>query len=266
LGGHSFITQLGSDSAAGQATQIAIVEACLQDGICWFDTTYQPERIALGKALAALGRRDEATVLAWNFFTDFGADGKVGGPEAYQPYHIELMLEQLQSDHIDVLIVHSVPDEAENRRQEALALDWQSKGYVRALGTWHPGLDAASKYGRTSPYRYMVRPYNVTTRDAAPVFALCKKLGWQTLACSPFVRGWELDRLVEKASARTGVQADTKARVADLMLRYALFQPNVDRLIVAIRRVEWVAANVASYHRGPLTAEERDLLASLYGS
>lgn len=251
LGGHSFISQLGSDPLASERTQIEIVEACLDNGICWFDTTYQPERIALGRALKALGRRHQAKIIAWNFFADFGPGDEVGGPSTYQPHHIDLMLEQLETDYIDRLVVHAMGDEEENRRQEALAQTWQAKGYVGSLGVWHPGQDALEQYGTRNPYSFMVRPYSVTTPDAAPAFAACKQLGWENLACSPFKRGWEVDRLVERAGPAS------RARLVDHMLRYSVFQPNVDRLIVAMRKTDWVRANVDSYQRGPLAADER---------
>ena len=67
LGGHSFISQLGNDPEASEEEQIAIVEACLDAGIHRFDTTYQPERRALGRMPEALGRRHEAEIYAWNF-------------------------------------------------------------------------------------------------------------------------------------------------------------------------------------------------------
>jgi aryl-alcohol dehydrogenase-like predicted oxidoreductase len=121
-------------------------------------------------------------------------------------------------------------------------------------------------YKDNNPYRFMVRPYNITTKDVAPVFAVCKRLGWENYACSPFVRGWELDRMVQTAKAQFGDQPRLKEKMADLMLRYSLFQPNVDRLIVAIRRVEWVSRNVSSYHKGPLTEEERTWLENIWAT
>lgn len=257
LGGHSFIAQLGNDLPAAEKAQAEIVGACLDHGIRWFDTTYQPERVALGRALKRLGRRDEATLIAWNFFKDFGPGEEVGGPSYYQPHHIDAMLEQLQVDRIDCLVVHPLSDPDQNHRQEELAAAWQARGYVGQLGTWHPGPDAEAVYGLGNPYRFMVRPYNVTTGDAAPAFAAAKRLGWQTLACSPFVRGWELDRLAQNAMRMgQGSQDDVRARLADHMLRYSLFQPDVDRLIVSIRRLEWVTANAASANAGPLSNEE----------
>lgn len=257
LGGHSFIKQLGSDSLADQDLQIEIVESCLDNGITWFDTTYQPERIALGKALSQLGRRDEATIMAWNFFTDFDPDGDVGGADYYQSYHIDLMLQQLKTDYIDCLVVHGLGDKELNIRQEKLAIVWQQKGYVGQLGTWAPPANAQEAFREGNPYSFMVRPYNITTADAAPVFAACKELDWENYACSPFVRGWELDRLVENAlGIYGGSEPETRIKAADIMLRYSMFRPNVDRLIVAMRRPQWVERNIQSYLKGNLNMEE----------
>jgi hypothetical protein len=80
----------------------------LDNGIVRFDTTCSPERVALGRALAALGRRDEATIFAWNFFDHFRPDDPVGGPGPYRAEHLQIMLDELQTDRIDVLIGHPV--------------------------------------------------------------------------------------------------------------------------------------------------------------
>ena len=51
--------------------------------------------------------------------------------------------------------------------------------------------------------------------------------------------------------------------LADLMLRFTLFHPGVDRVIVAIRNPDWIRRNLESVSRGPLTAEEHGLLRML---
>jgi aryl-alcohol dehydrogenase-like predicted oxidoreductase len=258
LGGHSFIAQLGNDPPAAAREQREIVESCLDHGITWFDTTYQPERIALGEALQALGRRNEATILAWNFFTDFRPGDPVGKPEYYRPRHIEVILEQLRTTWVDGLVVVALDDPEENRRQRELLIDWRRRGYVRSLGLWASDRATVLSQGTDTPFAFGVGPFNVTTRDAASVFAACKKSGWQTLATSPFVRGWELDRMTAAAAAGgCGAPEALRPRLADLMLRFSLFQPDVDRVIVGMRRLEWVARNLESVSRGPLTTEER---------
>jgi hypothetical protein len=245
LGGHSFIAQLGSDPAPDEKTQDAIVSACLDSGITVFDTTYQPERVALGSALKRLGRRSEAELIAWNFFVSFGPNDPVSGHHAYEKQHLEQMLREFQTDHIEHLVVHPVTDKSEQARQEALAIEWLQSGVVGRLGTWMPGLDS-----ERGPYEFAVAPCNVTTtEDATGRFSIYKTIGWETIATSPFVRGWEL----EKRIASLG---ESKSEVADKMLRFSAFFPNVDRLIVSMRHPEWVAANCQSIARGPLSPSE----------
>lgn len=260
LGGHSFISQLGNDPMSAPDAQIRIVEECLNQGITWFDTTYLPERIALGRALKALGRRAEATIIAWNFFVDFTPGQEIGGADYYQPHHIEQMLEELQTDVIDCLVVHLLSDSDRNAQQESLALEWQAKGYVKQLGTWHPDIDSLSSQDNAEwrrRYSFMVRPYNITTRDVATVFAAAKLTGWKTLACSPYVRGWELDKLVLNAQKLEPGDEDTlRERLADHLLRYSLYQRHVDMLIVSMRRPEWVLRNAESVRRGELMYRE----------
>lgn len=256
LGGHSFIQQLGNEPRPSETEQVNLVQFCLDHGICWFDTTYQPERIALGRVMTRLGRRAEATIIAWNFFVDFDDTGEVGGPSYYQPHHIEMILEQLQTNWVDCLVVHDLEDPTENQRQLSLAQEWQAKGYVKRLGTWYPPINADIIY-QDNPFSFMVRPYNLTTPDAAPAFAASKTLHWENLACSPFVRGWELDKLVQRAQKLHGIsEGEARSRTADILLRYSMYQPNVDRLIIAVRKKEWVERNIISLTRGPLQQDE----------
>jgi aryl-alcohol dehydrogenase-like predicted oxidoreductase len=267
LGGHTFITQLGNDPQPSEETQCAIVEACLDSGIRWFDTTHRPEREGLGRALKTLGRQDEAVIIGWNFFEDVGTglNDKLDGAAPYKPYHIDEMLEQVQRGWIDYLVVHGVSVGREIRlEQETLAREWQQKGYVRKLGLWEPGTDALAEYGEDNPYEFMVAPLNIA-RDAAEVFHVSKEtMGWETIAVSPFIRGWELDRMVEKAlKVEPGSESNIRAKLADLMLRFTAFHPHVDRTVTAMRRVEWTGANVASYERGPLNDEESSWLDAL---
>jgi hypothetical protein len=49
------------------------------------------------------------------------------------------------------------------------------------------------------------------------------------------------------------------------MLRFSLFQRDVSRVIVAMRKIEWVVRNLESVARGPLTAVEHRWLQRLRG-
>jgi aryl-alcohol dehydrogenase-like predicted oxidoreductase len=263
LGGHSFISQLGNDPPPSAQEQRAIVQSCLDHGIRWFDTTYQPERIALGNALHALARRDEARILAWNFFTDFGPGGQLGQPDSYRPGHIDVILAQLRTAYVDCLVMVPLANRDENQRQVELMIEWQRKGYARTLGLWVDAPAIIEHYRHENPFRFAIRSFSVTTDDAA-AFANCKRCGWETLATSPFVRGWELDRIIVEASARGyGKPEALRPVLADLMLRFSLYQASVDRVIVAMRKLEWVTRNLESVSKGPLTAEEHRWLLRL---
>ncbi|RPI00627.1 MAG: hypothetical protein EHM64_16895 [Ignavibacteriae bacterium] len=252
LGGHSFIGQLGNDPMADFDMQTAIVSACLDSGITTFDTTYQPERMALGKIMERLGRRNEAHIIAWNFFIDFGPGENVGGPESYKPHHIYALLEQLQTNHIDSLVVHGVNDPNEDARQFKLTTQWLNQGLIGRIGIWAPSLGNIDLLKNIPSLTFMVRPYNVLTDEAPPIFTAAKNAGLETIACSPFVRGWQLDKM---AQASGGIMH--KQRIADAMLRYSLHSPSVDRLIVSMRSSELVRMNIESANQGPLTEDAR---------
>jgi aryl-alcohol dehydrogenase-like predicted oxidoreductase len=257
LGGHTFISQLGNDAPATESEQCAIVEACLDRGIRTIDTTYAPERIALGRILESLGRHDEAAIFAWNFFTDFSADAPLPEDERYRPHHIDEILEQLRTTYVDCLVLIPSDVAEENRRQIDLLTDWKRKGLVRDLGLWVREIETALTY-RDAPFRYALRPFNVAEIDGAPVLAACKSSGWETIATSPFNRGWELERI---ASALPGPATSDdgygKEALADLMLRFTVHHPDVDRTIVAMRKPDWVERNLESVARGALTFTEK---------
>ena len=265
LGGHSFINQLGNDPPVSDRDQHRIVEACLDHGVRWFDTTYQPERIALGNVFQAIGRRNEATILAWNFFTDFSPDDQPTGPEYYRPHHINIILEQLRTDHVDCLVAIPLNDAEENKRQKELLIEWRRKGYVRSLGLWIQDPATIERFRHDNPFRFAVRPFNIiTAKEAGPIFAACKTSGWETLATSPFLRGWELDKMIAAGAAQGYGDAETlRPIVADLMLRFVLFQRDIDRVIIGMRKIEWIERNLESVSKGPLTADEHRWLQRL---
>ncbi len=266
LGGHSFIQQLGNDPPASPKEQCEIVAECLDSGVVWFDVTYQPERLALGRALHKLGRHKEARIIAWNFFHGFEAGEEVGGPVYYQPSHLHLMLKQLRTDHIDALVVHPLKDARRNESQLKLARAWQKQGAVGTLGLWGPERNVDKLYTLGNPYAFMVKPYNVTTKDSPVIFEKCRMLAWLNFACSPFVRGWELDSLVKRAMKKDKAgEKEIRQKIADHMLRYSLFQPYVDKLIVAMRKKQWIKKNIQSYWKGKLASPENRWLMGLVG-
>jgi aryl-alcohol dehydrogenase-like predicted oxidoreductase len=202
--------------------------------------------------------------MAWNFFTDFSPDDQPTKPEYYYPNHIDLILEQLCTDYVDGLVAIPLDDPEENQRQVELLIEWQKRGYVRFLGLWIEDSRIIEQYRNDNPFRFAIRPFNVTTAETALIFRACKAAGWETIATSPFKRGWELDKMITAAAARGHGHAEAmRPIVADLMLRFVLFQRDVDRVIIGIRKVEWIESNIESVTKGPLTADEHRRLRRL---
>ncbi len=265
LGGHSFITQLGTDPCPAEAEADALVAACLDQGITHFDTTYRPERIALGASLARLGRRSEARLIAWNFFKTFDATATdPGGPEAYREEDLAGLCADLRTEFIDELVIHRVGDAEADEAQENLALRWQREGRVGRLGAWCPG-PGFSTWPRRAAYAFVVEPCNLFTSAAPARIAAHHAAGAQVYGCSPFVRGWQLDKLVVAAlAAEPGLAVESaRAQVADRLLRHAAFTPHLTGLIVSMRRAAWVAINLGSLTRGPLTPSDHAWLDGL---
>ena len=178
--------------------------------------------------------------------------GAKDGPRLITSSTLEQWKTELRTDRLDWVCVHELGEgqAAQNRAQQDLCASWLAQGEFTRLGIWNPGADAAEKYGDHSPFSFMIRPFNITNGDIA-AFSTCRALGWDCFACSPFVRGWNLDKL----SAVTG-DGVSPARVADHMLRYSLHQTFVGGLVTAARKLEWLDANLQSAKRGPLSADE----------
>jgi hypothetical protein len=137
-------------------------------------------------------------------------------------------------------VVHGVESPAEHARQQELAQEWHASGRVGKLGTWWPSLQA-----ERGPYDLAIYPCNPTVEDTQERFSRYKSVGWETFGTSPFVRGWELEKRVSESGK-------SKEEVAGELLRWAAFHPSVDKLIVSMRRPEWIAANLESLAKGPL--------------
>lgn len=249
LGGHSFIEELGNDQLASFEEQCAIVGACLDNGIHFLDTTYYQEREALGKVLQILGRRNEAKIVAWNFFKLPDQSRQLVGFSPYEPRHIDVMLDELNSDFIDILVIHAHGDERRLRQEIDLAKRWMDDRKVRGVGLGMLQLEHLVSLPEDHAVTHVLAPYNAFNRKAKDVFNMAKMMGLTTIAMSPFVRGWNLDEI-----------GTDKNKAADILLRWITEQQMVDRVIVSMRKREWVLSNLQAVQSGPLTEEESRLL------
>jgi len=263
VGGHSFIAELGNDPAIGFDEQLALVAACLEAGITSFDTTYEPERVALGRVFAELNQRPSAQIIAWNFFVDPYTGDHLVPCRPYQKSDLELLLAQLQSEYIDLMVVHLVGDPRNDARQIDVVRAWKASGRVRTLGIWDPVEVSSQRFGGENAFDFMVFPRNFA-QPSTEVFSAARVRGWRTFATSPFGRGWLLDQLWSAASKQAGAEVGPlRVRLADALLRFSLCHPYVDHLVVGIRKLCWIKQNLLSAGAGPLSDEELQWLRTL---
>ncbi|MBM7565870.1 aldo/keto reductase [Paenibacillus sacheonensis] len=245
LGGHSFIEELGNDPHASFEEQCAIVADCLDNCIALIDTTYYQERVALGHVLKRLGRRDEAKIMAWNFFKQPGREHELVDYTPYEPQHIDLMLEELQTDAIDLLVIHAHDDTAKLLKELVLTQDWVQAGKVKRVALGMARLGHLRQLPAAHPVSAVLAPYNAFHPDAKELFETARSLGMDAIALSPFVRGWKLDEI--------GADKDAAAAI---LLRWVAAEPLVDHVVVSMRKAEWVHANLRAVGEGPLTEAE----------
>ncbi|MFC4779027.1 aldo/keto reductase [Paenibacillus sp. GCM10023252] len=244
LGGHSFYSSLGNEPVPSEQEQLSIVQACLNSGMEWFDTTYAPERIALGRCLQKLGRREEARVAVWNFFTDSTGQSETPAYVRLEEHHLAVMLEELKTDYVDLLVVHAHGDREGLKRELALAETWLNRGKIRGIGIGMCREEHLNDLPTDSPVTAVFTPCNYFHQDALPLFAEAKRRGIHTFALSPFQRGWKLEQ--------SGYDPEA---AAELLLRWITGQPQVDQVIVSMRRSEWIGTNRRAEERGELTSE-----------
>jgi aryl-alcohol dehydrogenase-like predicted oxidoreductase len=241
--------QLGNDPKPALEEQIEIVSTCLDSGIRLFDTTYYQERVALGGILEHLGRRGEARIMAWNFFRQPGREDDLVPHTPYERHHLDIMLEELQTDFIDTLVVHADDGADGQRRELELAQDWMESGKVGSVALGMAKARHLDVLPEGHPISSVLIPYNAFAREAADIFA--KALGMERISLSPFVRGWKLDEIGEDPAEASGI-----------LLRWVASQDLVDHVIVSMRKREWVRANLDAVAGGPLTSGEQVRLRS----
>jgi aryl-alcohol dehydrogenase-like predicted oxidoreductase len=245
LGGHSFIEQLGNDPRASFEEQCALVAECLDNGVTLIDTTYYQERVALGEVLRTLGRRDEAHIMAWNFFKEPGREDDLVPYTPYEPQHLGTMLDELQTDRVDILVIHAHADAQRLAGEMELARGWRDEGKVGTVALGMAELQHLEALPPGHPIEHVLAPYNAFNRGAEGLFRRAGDAGMQRIALSPFIRGWKLDEI-----------GGERRVVSDHLLRWVASQPVVDRVIVSMRKAEYVRRNLAAVAKGPLTPEE----------
>ncbi|MEY3051136.1 MAG: hypothetical protein RLY31_921 [Bacteroidota bacterium] len=245
----------------------ALVHA-MENGINFFDTSDAYGRgkseELLGQALRMTGDKD--MVVCTKFGTREDAAGQVytDFSEAWLLRSVEGSLRRLGRDRLDVLLLHSPPDDFDWSRYDSSPLDkLVAAGKIRAYGVSAKTL-AGARNAILSGFGTVVEAiYNMIDRRAeAAVFPLCREQGYAFIARCPLASGFLTDRPPQAlpsddirhsippaqhewmqehtARLRTVLQAEEPFTFAENALRFAASHPDVSVVIPGMRRRQQV--------------------------
>lgn len=166
-----------------QSDVIAVANAALDAGINFFDTAegYNSGRSEEALAVALKGRRHEAII-----------GTKVSRPDpATMREHCEGSLQRLQTDYIDIYMIHWPHDEFDIKESMTELMRLQEDGLIRAIGVSNFGvaqLTAALNTGATIAVNQVC--YNLLSRAIEPkVLPLCRERDIGILGYMPLLQG-----------------------------------------------------------------------------
>jgi aryl-alcohol dehydrogenase-like predicted oxidoreductase len=258
-----------------EAESLRIVDEAIELGCTLFDTApgYGEGRSEelLGRALR--DRRGSVVICS-----KFGhtADGRSDfGPDAIEP-SVRDSLRRLQTDYLDILLLHSPPDELMDggAPQYAELERLRGLGMIRAYGVsldWDRALQRVLDTTRSGVVEVL---FNAFHQEPSPGISRAGSEGVGVIAKVPLDSGW-LSGRYGRGSTFSGVRsrwtAEDIARRADLVerfeqvlppglgaaqaaLRYVLAQDGMTAVIPGARSVEQLRTNVAAAG-GTLPAE-----------
>ncbi|MGE0606954.1 MAG: aldo/keto reductase [Pirellulales bacterium] len=177
-----------------QRDSLATLEACLEQGINFFDTAYcygaagESERLI---AQAVQGRRDRA-VIATKGGIHWGPDGKQArdASPATLRRQCEESLQRLRTDRVELLYLHA-PDPAVPLAESAGALaELLSAGKTRSVGISNCSLDQLQEFSAVCPLSAYQPHYNMLQREIeAEQLPWCREQNVSVMVYWPLLKG-----------------------------------------------------------------------------
>jgi aryl-alcohol dehydrogenase-like predicted oxidoreductase len=272
---------------SGDETEaLKIVHAALDSGCNFFDTApgYAEGRSEALLGTALRGRRDKVVLCS-----KFGhtAEGATDFSVAALRPAVEASLRRLQTDFIDVILLHNPPSELlDGTKSTALYAELtalRTEGKLRAFGAsvdWSQDLRAVAETTASQAAEVL---FNVLHQEPRLAFAGAAARGVGLIVKVPLDSGW-LSGKYTASSVFDGIRGrwsrDVVGRRAGLVeqvrallpenislpeaaLRFVLAHPEVSTVIPGAKDVAQVRANVAAV-RDPLPADTVDALRQLW--
>jgi len=265
---------LGEDDAVNEP----LIHQAIASGINLFDTAdiYQQGRneIALGKAIAAAGKRQEV-LIATKVGNQLRADGNGLDWNPRKDYilgAVEESLRRLQTDYIDLYQLHGgTIDDPMDETIEAFEL-LQEQGKIRFYGISSIRPNVIREYVQRSTIASVMMQYSLLDRRPEEAcLSLLKQNNIGVLARGPVAKGllvnkpaapylnYSGDEVSQAAKEVHALTTDLRG-ATQVALRFVLQQPAVTSAIVGIRTKEQLEEAVKTIDSPMLSEEELNLL------
>lgn len=279
------VTPLGFGSAeigqdwVSQEEASKVLHAVLDAGINVVDTAacYGQAEQRIGAAIA--DRRDEYVLV-----TKVGHQAEELGLEEWTPQLLEASVERslsrMQTDHLDVVLLHSCEEETLDDQELLAALQaCKQAGKTRSIGYSGDAVAAAKAVGMTL-FDAIETSVNFTDQDAVDRYLpQAESGGLGVLAKRPIANGCWRDPEAFEGFYREYVQPYIERRKtmgltpeavgfdgdwAELALRFCLTQPGVRTAIVGSTNTDHIQQNVRLVEKGPLPNDVNDAIRKLW--
>jgi aryl-alcohol dehydrogenase-like predicted oxidoreductase len=257
LGGHEFRRR--SLVSGGRFTQLdpdrpAIVDAALQAGVNYFDTTFTEEAQSLGAALQAVGAKREEIIIS-GMSIDMLKRLEHVEPAKWSEFTENEVTERLQllhTDYLDIFMICAMEAGYTTERLEGALEGLQrvkEKGLIRHVGaSCHEPDLLATVIRERDPFAMAMTPFNYTKGPCTALMNAVRERDVGFVAFKPFVwfeYGVPFLSICRRIIESHGIRGATAAQMA---LRWILQFPEVATVIPAANSREELIENVAAFN------------------
>jgi 1-deoxyxylulose-5-phosphate synthase len=243
-----------------QASAIRLIHRALDLGINMLDTApaYGNSEAIIGRALCGMRQRP---LIA----TKVSIPETNGEPCLRQS--IENSLRQLGCETLDLLQIHNATVEVLGREEVLRQIeDATASGKVRFAGASVYHVDEAQATLAHPSLRTLQVAFNLLDQGMSKqIFPQARAAGVGILARSVFLRGvltddpsdvpGKLEPLRHSAAKALAAAGDSVGGCAELALRFCLSVPDISSVLIGVRSIAELDANVEAAGRGPLDRE-----------
>jgi aryl-alcohol dehydrogenase-like predicted oxidoreductase len=283
-GDASFGGKVNGYGVLSESQGIATVQFALDQGIHFFDTAdgygHGRSEEVLGKALK--GRREEALIC-----TKFGpreneqGEGYLDFSADYTREAVEASLERLQTNYLDILLLHNPPDDFDWANYDKSSLEeLKAEGKIRAYGVSCRSVYGAVRVVEAGFGDFVELIFNLLDRRAEELlFEKAKAAGIKIIARVPLASGFLTDRMLQQdpnfplndirhyfpqdqvkwtleSVRKLAFLAEEPGGLSRSALRFAIHHPNVYVVIPGMKNETQVSSNRKALDAGPLSKDQ----------